>query len=95
MSLVPEPLRRFGRRLRALAVVPTRRLAVVAALLAPLWLLSALPVVRWLPVIALAALALVVVLDIALLPAARDAHRRSAARAHGRGRATRRSSAIA
>src|SRR5690349_19570700 len=73
MSVVPEPLRRFGRRVRAIAVVPTRRLAVVAALLAPLWLLSTLPAVRWLPVMALAVLAIAVVLDIAFLPAARDA----------------------
>jgi uncharacterized protein (DUF58 family) len=72
VSLVPESLRRFDKRLRALLVVPTRRLAVVAALLAPLWLLSWLPVESWIPVIALAALAIVVVLDIALLPAARD-----------------------
>jgi uncharacterized protein (DUF58 family) len=73
VSFVPEPLRRLGRRVRAIAVVPTRRLAVVAALLAPLWLLSTLPVVRWLPVVALVALAIAVVLDIAFLPAASDA----------------------
>ena len=73
MSFVPEPLRRFGRRVKAIAVVPTRRLAVLAAVLAPLWLLSTLPVVRWLPVAALAALAIAVVLDIALLPSASDA----------------------
>jgi len=54
-------------------VVPTRRLAVLAAVLAPLWLLSTLPVVRWLPVAALAALAIAVVLDIAFLPSASDA----------------------
>ena len=72
MSVVPEPLRRFARRVRAIAVVPTRRLAIVAALLAPLWLLSTLPGLRWLPVIALVALAIAVVLDIAFLPAARD-----------------------
>ena len=73
MSFVPEPLRRFGRRVKAIAVVPTRRLAVLAAVLAPLWLLSTLPVVRWLPVAALAALAIAVVLDIAFLPSASDA----------------------
>jgi len=73
VSAVPELLRRLGRRVRAIAVVPTRRLAVVAALLAPLWLLSGLPAVRWLPVLALAVLAIAVVLDIAFLPAPRDA----------------------
>jgi len=73
VSFWPEPLRRFGRRVRAIAVVPTRRLAVAAALLAPLWLLSTLPVLRWLPVLALAALVTAVVLDIAFLPAVRDA----------------------
>jgi len=73
VSFVPEPLRRFGRRVKAIAVVPTRRLAVLAAVLAPLWLLSTLPVVRWLPVAALAALAIAVVLDIAFLPSASDA----------------------
>jgi hypothetical protein len=36
VSFVPEPLRRFGRRVKAIAVVPTRRLAVLAAVLAPL-----------------------------------------------------------
>jgi len=73
VSFVPEPLRRFGCRVKAIAVVPTRRLAVLAAVLAPLWLLSTLPVVRWLPVAALAALAIAVVLDIAFLPSASDA----------------------
>ncbi|MFL5605639.1 MAG: DUF58 domain-containing protein, partial [Gemmatimonadaceae bacterium] len=73
MSFVPEPLRRFARRVQAVIVVPTRRLAVAVALLAPLWLLSWLPLVRWLPVVALAALVVAVVLDIALLPTARDA----------------------
>ena len=73
MSVVPEPLRRLGRRVRAIAVVPTRRLALVAALLAPLWLLSTLPILRWFPEVALVALAVAVVLDIAFLPAVNDA----------------------
>jgi uncharacterized protein (DUF58 family) len=72
MSWVPERLRSVARRIRAVAVVPTRRLALVAALLAPLWLLSALPGLGWLPVVAVAALAIAVVLDVALLPAAGD-----------------------
>jgi uncharacterized protein (DUF58 family) len=72
VSWLPEPLRRLAHRVRAVAVVPTRRLAIAAALLAPLWLLSTLPLVRWLPVLALVLLAIGVVLDIAFLPAARD-----------------------
>jgi uncharacterized protein (DUF58 family) len=72
VSVLPEPLRRFARQVRDVVVVPTRRLALVAALLAPLWLLSALPGVWWLPIAALIVLAIGVVVDIALLPAARD-----------------------
>jgi len=72
VSWLPEPLRRFGRRVRAVVVVPTRRLAVAAALCAPFWLLSTLPLLRWLPVLALVVLAIAVVLDIAFLPAVSD-----------------------
>ena len=61
-----------GRLREALRYHPTRRLAVVVVLLAPLWLLS---VWRWGIVVAVAALVVVVLAAIAdalALPAARD-----------------------
>src|SRR4051812_13794644 len=58
--------------LRTVAFVPTRRLAVLCALVAPLWLLAALPLGAWIPVGALAALLVAVVIDVVLLPAVRD-----------------------
>lgn len=62
------------RRILALvsAFVPTRRLALVAALLAPLWLLSGWPAGLGVASVASIALVLLVALDVALLPDARD-----------------------
>jgi uncharacterized protein (DUF58 family) len=55
-----------------MSFVPTRRLALGVAFLAPLWLLSRLPGGAWIAVGATALLALAALLDAVMLPAARD-----------------------
>jgi len=60
---------------RAIAFVPTRRLALGVALLAPLWLLSRLPGGGWIAFGATVLLALAALIDVAMLPAARDLRR--------------------
>lgn len=62
------------RRMRAVvtAFVPTRRLALATALLAPIWLLSRWPAGVVVAAVASVAVALLVALDVALLPEARD-----------------------
>ena len=59
------------RRWRALAFVPTRRLAVLLALVAPLWLVPR-PVGPWLALGALAVLLVLAALDVATLPGEPD-----------------------
>ena len=54
------------------AFVPTQRLALAAALLAPLWLLSGWPAGLVVATVASIAVVLLVALDVALLPDARD-----------------------
>ena len=63
---------RIRAAVRVFAFVPTRRLAVLCAAIAPLWLLAALPHAVWIPLAALALLLVVVVIDVVMLPAARD-----------------------
>lgn len=55
-----------------IAFAPTRRLALVVAVLAPLWLLSALTAGRAAALVALALLAIAAVVDAALTPGAGD-----------------------
>ena len=57
---------------RAVAFVPTRRLALGLALVAPLWLLSRLPWGGWIAFGAALALVVVALADVAMLPAVRD-----------------------
>jgi len=64
--------RRIVTMLRAVAFVPTRRLALCAALIAPLWLLAALPFGEWVPIAAIVLLLFALAIDVAMLPAARD-----------------------
>src|SRR5215207_9811642 len=63
---------RAARALRAIAFVPTRRLALGVALLAPLWLLSRFPGGAWIALGATVLLALAALIDVTMLPAARD-----------------------
>ena len=68
-----SPVRaRAASTLRAIAFVPTRRLALGVALLAPLWLLSRLPGGAWIAFGATMLLVLVALIDVVMLPAARD-----------------------
>ena len=64
--------RRVARWWRVVGIVPTRRLALVAALLSPLWLLTWIPWLTWVPVAALLVLAAATLFDGATLPAASD-----------------------
>jgi uncharacterized protein (DUF58 family) len=57
---------------RAVAFVPTRRLALGLALVAPLWLLSRLPWGGWIAFGAALLLVVVALADVAMLPAGRD-----------------------
>ena len=57
---------------RTVAFVPTRRLALGVALLAPLWLLSRVPGGAWVAFGATLVLVAVALLDVAMLPAMRD-----------------------
>jgi uncharacterized protein (DUF58 family) len=57
---------------RTVAFVPTRRLALGVALLAPLWLLSRVPGGAWVAFGATLLLVAVALLDVAMLPAMRD-----------------------
>jgi uncharacterized protein (DUF58 family) len=65
---------RIVARWRAVAFIPTRRLALAFALVAPLWLFAALPHGTWIPIVALAALFVAVAIDVAMLPAPADVH---------------------
>ena len=71
MLLAPIRLR-IVRAWRTIAFVPTRRFAVCVALLAPLWLLSRLPHGAWIALGATLLLVVAAVLDVVMLPAARD-----------------------
>jgi uncharacterized protein (DUF58 family) len=57
---------------RTVAFVPTRRLALGVALLAPIWLVSRLPGGAWLALGATVLLVATALLDVAMLPAVRD-----------------------
>ena len=57
---------------RTVAFVPTRRLALGVATLAPVWLISRQPGGIWIALGAVALLVVGVLLDVAMLPAARD-----------------------
>jgi uncharacterized protein (DUF58 family) len=57
---------------RTVAFVPTRRLALGVALLAPLWLLSRVPGGAWVAFGATLLLVAIALLDVAMLPAMRD-----------------------
>ncbi len=57
---------------RTVAFVPTRRLALGVALLAPIWLVSRLPGGAWLAVGATVLLVATALLDVTMLPAGRD-----------------------
>jgi uncharacterized protein (DUF58 family) len=72
VSVAGPLLQRLARAWRAVAFVPTRRLAVGVALVAPLWLLSRLPGGEWIVVAALLLLVFVTLVDVAMLPAPRD-----------------------
>ena len=72
MSLLAAIRSRVVRGWRTVAFVPTRRLAVGVALLAPLWLLSRLPGGGWIAIGATLLLAGAAVLDVVMLPATRD-----------------------
>jgi uncharacterized protein (DUF58 family) len=58
----------------SIAFVPTRRLALGVALLAPFWLLSRLPGGAWIALGATVGLVLVALVDAAMLPSKRDLH---------------------
>ena len=64
--------RAIGRAWRAVAFMPTRRLAFGVALLAPLWLVSRMPGGGWLAFVATVLLAAAALLDVAMLPAVGD-----------------------
>ena len=72
MTLVASLRRGFVRAWRTVAFVPTRRLALAVALLAPLWLLSRLPGGPWIAFGAALLLVAIALLDVAMLPALRD-----------------------
>ena len=72
MTLVASLRRGIVRAWRTVAFVPTRRLALGVALLAPLWLLSRLPGGAWIAVGATLLLLALALLDVAMLPAVRD-----------------------
>ena len=72
MTLVASLRRGFVRAWRTVAFVPTRRLALAVALLAPLWLLSRLPGGPWIAFGAALLLVAIALLDVAMLPAVRD-----------------------
>ena len=72
MTLVASLRRGIVRAWRTVAFVPTRRLALGVALLAPLWLLSRLPGGPWIAFGAALLLVAIALLDVAMLPAVRD-----------------------
>jgi uncharacterized protein (DUF58 family) len=72
VSPLPAPVQALRRWWRSVAFLPTRRLALALAAVAPLWLLGATAVGVWPALLALAALAIVAALDLARLPAASD-----------------------
>ena len=76
MSERVSDLTRVKRRIagvwRSVAFVPTRRLAIAVALVAPLWLLSRLPGGVWLVLAAAVVLVVATLVDVAMLPAPRD-----------------------
>jgi len=72
MTLVASLRRGIVRAWRTVAFVPTRRLALGVALLAPLWLLSRLPGGPWIAFGAALLLVAIALLDVAMLPALRD-----------------------
>jgi len=72
MTLVASLRRGIVRAWRTVAFVPTRRLALGVALLAPLWLLSRLPGGVWIAFGAALLLVALALLDVAMLPAVRD-----------------------
>ena len=72
MTLVASLRRGIVRAWRTVAFVPTRRLALGVALLAPLWLLSRLPGGPWIAFGAALLLVALALLDVAMLPAVRD-----------------------
>jgi len=72
MTLVASLRSGIVRAWRTVAFVPTRRLALGVALLAPLWLLSRLPGGAWIAFGAALLLVALALLDVAMLPAVRD-----------------------
>ena len=72
MSFASTARRRIARAWRAVAFVPTRRLALAVAVVAPLWLLSRMPGGAWIAFGAAMLLLLVALVDVAMLPAPRD-----------------------
>jgi len=72
MTQVASLRGRIVRAWRTVAFVPTRRLALGVALLAPLWLLSRMPGGAWIALGATLLLVVATLLDVATLPALRD-----------------------
>ncbi|MEO6528771.1 MAG: DUF58 domain-containing protein, partial [Gemmatimonadaceae bacterium] len=72
MSALVSTTRRVRDLWRAVAFIPTRRLALALTAVAPLWLFSAGAVGIWPAIVALAALLIAAVVDVAMLPAAGD-----------------------
>jgi len=72
VSIASAARRRIVGAWRTVAFVPTRRLALAVAIVAPLWLLSRLPGGVWIAFGAALLLVLVALVDVAMLPALRD-----------------------
>ena len=72
MNVVSTARQRIVRAWRAVAFVPTRRLALAVAVVAPLWLLSRMPGGVWIAFGAALLLLLAALVDVAMLPTPRD-----------------------